>query len=536
MSLLRDRRGGVAIMAAASAGLICTAAAAIDVGAVALEARRLQGAADLAALSAAADLSRAQTLGSEAAAANAPDLERTIIETGTYLADRGVAPADRFQPGGVAPNAVRVTLRKQTPLYFGAVLLGRPTFTLTRSARAARPMQPRAAFSLGSRLAALDGGVANAVLSALTGSEVSLTAMDYEALARADVDLLSWWSALATEANVSAANSDAVLAHRIDAGRALALAAPLVDEGPRAPLTALSKALAGRTVTVGELIALEPGATGLLDGGLRAGVSALDLATSTAQIAGGDRQVALDLGLRPGLAALDASLAVGQPPTNSAWVTITRSGDPVIRTRQLRLLLRARTASSISGLAQADLPLLVELAPSEARLAAIDCPSGGMTIDVRPGLARVAVADVDGDAADFTRDLTTAPGRLLSVGGVVSITGQSRVEAAQTTFRPVTFAAEEVEARSVKSVSTTTIAESTVTSTLSNLRLNVSALGLGLGFGGLPNALSSALAPVGRTLDAIVAPILSLLGLRVGEADVRAGGVECRSAAPRLVG
>ncbi|HEV7229397.1 TadG family pilus assembly protein [Brevundimonas sp.] len=536
MSLWRDRRGGVAVMAAASAGLVCALAAAIDVGSVALEARRLQGAADLAALSAAADLPRAQTIAAETAVANAPNLTAAVTEIGLYVPDPALAPAARFQPGAETPNAVRVTLTKETPLFFGAVLLGRPTFTLTRTARAARPMQPRAVFSLGSRLAGLDGGVANVLLTGLTGSQVSLSLMDYNALAAADVDLLSWWSALATEANVSAADFDGVLTSRIDAGRALELAEPLLDGSSRSALTALSQAMAGRQIRVGDLIALEPGAEGLLEGGLNAGVAALDLVMATAQVAGGDRQVALDLGADVGLASVTADLAIGEPAQSSAWLTITRTGHPVIRTRQTRLIVRARTSTKLAGLAQVDLPLMVELAPAEARLAGVDCGAGAVTVEARPGLARAAVGAASGDFDDFSRDLTVEEARLLSVAGLVTVRARAEVEAAQTTFRPLTFDRAEVQARARKSVSTTTIGESLVASLLRNLDVTVSALGLGLGLGGLEDKLAALLAPVGATLDGLLNPLLSLLGVRLGEADVRIAGLDCRSGAPRLVG
>src|SRR3546814_18532195 len=56
-----------------------------------------------------------------------------------------------------------------------------------------------AACSRGARAAAVHGGVANALLSALTGSSVDLSVMDYDALAGTDVDLLAFSEALRTE-------------------------------------------------------------------------------------------------------------------------------------------------------------------------------------------------------------------------------------------------------------------------------------------------------------------------------------------------
>jgi uncharacterized membrane protein len=524
----RDRRGGVAVMAAGSAGLVCALAAAIDVGSVALEARRLQGAADLAALSAVTRLERAHELASATASANAPDIARVDAEVGVYRPDPGLAPHLRFQPGGATPNAVRVTLHKETPLYFSALLLGRQTFTLRRSARAARPHQPRAAFSIGSRVAGLNDGVANALLTGLTGSQISLSLADWQALGSTEVDLLGYWNGLATQAGVDAGRTDSVLESRIDAGRALEPIEGLVDARAGSVVATLSRAMAGRSLTVGDLIALEPGARDVLSEGLAARVSALDLVMAVATVAGGDRQAALDLGASPGLASTKVDLAIGEPPHRTAWLTVTGDGEPVIRTRQVRLLVRAVTSDKLAGLARVELPVLLEAAHSEARLAAIDCPAGTVTIDARPGLARGAIGAIDArHFSDFTRNLTVDRATLLGVAGVVTVEGRSRIEVAQPTFRPLTWSGAEVAGRATKSVSTTSITSSLASSLLGGLELKVSTPGLGVGTGGLQDALGALLTPVAAVLDGLLDPLLDLLGVRLGQADVRLNGLDC---------
>ena len=536
-ALVTDDRGGIAVMSAAAAGLVCAMAAAIDVGSVALEGRRLQGAADLAALSAVTDLSRAHHKASVTAAANAPSIAEVVTETGVYTADPGLAPSARFAPGGSAPNAVRVTLKKETPLYFSALLLGRPTFTLRRSARAARPHQPRAAFSIGSRVAGLNGGVANALLSGLTGSTVSLSLADYNALASTDVDLLGYWDALATELDMDVADTETLLDSRIDAGRALRVLESVADTRSRSLVSSLSGALAGRSLTVGELIALEPGAEDLLSEGLTARVSTLDMVMATATIAGGDRQVALDLGADVGIASTRIDLAIGEPPNSTAWMTVARNGQPIIRTRQIRMLVRTVTADKLSGLARVELPILLEAAASEARLSKVDCGNGTVTIDARPGLAKVAIGAIDArHLNDFTRDLPVERAMLLNVAGLVTLQAKSEIEIAQTMFKPLTWSKSEVEARATKSVSTTSIASSLVSSLLGNMDLRVNVVGLGLGLGGLANALGTLLTPVASVLDGLLNPLLDLLGVRVGEADVKLNGIDCRQGGPKLVG
>ena len=57
-----------------------------------------------------------------------------------------------------------------------------------------------------------------------------------------------------------------------------------------------------------------------------------------------------------------------RPLDGHPGVTVTADGQPIIRTAQARLYVRARTAQSMSGLARVELPILIELAASEARL------------------------------------------------------------------------------------------------------------------------------------------------------------------------
>src|SRR5690606_39246588 len=108
------------------------------------------------------------------------------------------------------------------PLFFGRWILQRDNVVVRKTATAAIPGgQPQAMLSIGSRLASLDGGLANALLSSLLGGKVSLTVMDYRALAGAEVNLLQFSDALATEIGVTAGDYDALLQQEVTAGRAL---------------------------------------------------------------------------------------------------------------------------------------------------------------------------------------------------------------------------------------------------------------------------------------------------------------------------
>ncbi len=431
----RNEAGGVATMVAAAGTLLCVlAAVVVDLAGLALAGRTLQGAADLAALSAAANLDRAQLAAESTARANL-DAVQVDGKTGRYDPDPMRRVSERFLQGEAPANAARVTLTRAAPIYFGRWVLGRPDVVLTRTAIAATPADPpRAMFSIGSRLARLDAGLANALLSGLTGSSVSLTVMDYQALADAEVNLLGLMDGLATELDVEAGRYDALLEREIAVGRAFQVLRDLAGDQADSVLSRLAGPASQMTVRLGDVLAVEADAGAGLAKGLDASVSVLDLAMAMLET-GGDRQVRLNLGAHPGLASVTADLAIGERPNRSPWLTVTGEGRPIVRTAQARLYLKARTAQKLSGLAEVELPILVEMAPSEARLDAIGCDPDSVTLGVRPGLARAMLGRVDEAALDdFTRALAPTPATLLNVAGVVRLTAKGDVDVADTRF------------------------------------------------------------------------------------------------------
>ncbi len=534
-----NEAGGVATMVAAAGALLCVLAAiVVDLASLALAGRSLQGAADLAALSAAANLDRAHLAAETTARANLGEVA-TVTVTGRYSPDASRAPVDRFMASAAPANAARVTLTRASSLYFGRWIVGRSEVTLSRTAVAAAPADPpRAMFSIGSRLAAVEGGIANALLSGLTGSSVNLSVMDYEALADAEVNLLGVFDALATELDVEAGRYDRLLEQEIEVGRALGVIRDLAGNQADSALSKLTGPASNVTVRLGEVFRLEADASGGLAQGLDASVSVLDLAMAMLET-GGERQIRLDLGVQTGLADVTADLAIGERPNRSPWLTVTGQGQPVIRTAQARLYLKARTAQKLSGLAQIELPILLELAASEARLDAVSCGPDAVSVGVRPGLARAMLGRIDeAHLDDFQRTLTPTPATLLNVAGLVRLTAKGDVEVADTRFQTVRFSAADIADQRVRTATAANLPSGLIASLFGRLDVDVQALGLGLGLGGLTSALGSLLAPIGPVLDGLVHPILDMVGLKLGQADVRVHGVTCGGAErpPVLVG
>lgn len=542
-SFFSSDKGGVAVMGAVGMFvLIAFCALAVDLGSVFVQTRRLQGATDLAAMAAARDLDNAEAAARATAIANGwtGPLTVTVVK-GTYSGDSAIAASSRFTPGATDPNAVRVRLSSEAPLYFGQVLTGKTGLKINRQATAARA--DLASFSIGTRLAALDGGIANALLAGLTGSNVNLSVMDYQALADADVELFDYIDAVKTEAHLTAASYDDVLDTDITTGKALkGLSRVLSNKGQtRAASAANSLALSAgdRTPTkLSKLFDVGPySQQNRVAGGSGAKVQldAMNLSKAVLELSNGARQVQLDLGATiPGVSSLTAWLAIGEPPNNAPWMTITDSREVIVRTAQTRLYLEAKVGGSgLLSAAQVKLPVLVEAASGEAKLKDMACATGEATLDVRPGLGKLAIGEIDTASLNDFKTALTPGTATLAKAPLFSVTGKSSVSLGGQAWQAVKFSQSEVRSGAVKTVSTRDLAQATVSSLLSGLSLKANILGLGLGLGesALTSAVAAILTPLASPLDDVLNSLTDLVGVRLGQADVRMNGLRCRDAA-----
>lgn len=540
---LQSRRGAISIITAlSSVGLIGFAGFAVDLGSVYLESRRLQGAADLAALAAIQNPGAAEHTARATVSDNRWPGARVVVTPGAYAAERNVHPRDRFVAHAPSANALRVEVSAAAPLFFGRLFIPEGRMTITRRATAAQTRM--ASFQIGSRLLAVRGGVANEVLGALTGSTVDLSVMDYDALLQADVELFSFVSALRTRLELRTASFDETLARRMEAPVALAAIADTFNgENPRAErvLRRLASAAqrAGQVDGLHQLLDLGPyGAQDqMLSGATEVRVSALDLATAILQIAGGDRQVRLQLGAGvPGLASTEVWLAIGERPNNSPWLTITDDRDVIVRTAQTRLYVNANVApGGALGPAQVRIPILLELASAEARLADIQCTTDGrgreVTLSVAPSIGSLSLGEIDVSRLDDFRT-TLRPSRATLVrAGLAQVEGEARVELGGREWRDVRFSGQDIERGLLRRISTRDAVRATVSSLLGNTQLYVRAGGLSLNAGVLTSLTRGALTTAAGPLDGLLNGVTDLLGVRLGEADVRVNGVRCGGAA-----
>jgi uncharacterized membrane protein len=537
-----DHRGNVAMIVALSIfALVGAAALAIDVMSFYRAKRILQTATDLAAIAAASDPANGTAAANATLAANNINAQLLSLTPGTYTANLSIPPAQRFTPGGATPNAVALQTQTLAPLYFASVFNalglggGSGANGVVIGAHADATSDALASFAIGSRLAALNAGLLNSLLSALTGSTINLSLVDYNSLASANVDLFAYLRALSTQANLNVADYNSVLSTQVSGQNALSALASLAGQNitpaASAALQQIAAALPTTPIVIGNLAS--PGPYGNYAVGsvppVTMNLRALDVLNGIAGLASNGQQVNASLATDvPGLTA-QMSLAIGEPAQMSAL------GAPPVSASDAQVHLQVTFGINVPGLATAQVPVTITAARAVATLTSVSCPfndpSGdSATINVTPSVATASI----GTLANFTNfsDLPTIePAQILNVLGLVSVSGSANASLGGTVTTPVTFTEADVQAATVQTVSSSQLVGSITTTLIGNLQLNVQTLGLNLGLGSsAQQALTTALAGVASPMDSILSGLMGSLGVGLGQADVWTTNIVCGNA------
>ncbi|EJZ21822.1 pilus assembly protein TadG-related protein [Rhizobium sp. Pop5] len=559
-----DTSGNIAIMAALCAPLILySLGLGVDYGMMTLQQRRLQQLSDIGAIVAAADINHAaenlvtnfDENGLNIAVRNGTgyatkkgflpltsDLQQfdavADFTPGTYVADSSVPLGSRFAAGMQPYDAVKVGITQKAELAFAATFTTAPDLKAVGTASASK----LAAFSIGSRLASLNGGVLNALLGSLLGTDISLKAVDYEALVSADIKLLPFLDMLATDLNLTAGTYDDLLATDISYPKLLKTLGKSEGLTPAAAraLEAIEKALGTTQVKIRLEDLFDLGTTGerVIGSGshLAAEASVMDIVSAAALAANQEKQVAANLGGSvPGLATVKLTLAIGEMPKGAASNGIGPTG-ATVRTAQVRLALDISLlgANSIAGL-KLHVPLYLEVAHAEARLASISCLGGGVRnasvgVEVVPGVAELSLGDVDTKAfANFDSPPRVTRATLIEAP-LLSVSGMAHVNLTNLSKSKLTFQPADIAAKTVKNVSTKDTLTSAVASLMKETDIQVSVLGLGIGLSKtqVQGAVADTLTGLAKPLDELLFNLLTLLGIKIGEADIRVTDVRCQ--------
>lgn len=541
------------------AALVMTAtigfgALAVDVGSFYFNRRALQGVADLAALAAAEAISPAYTraanqqIAQSAAAAviaangySAATLNGVMI--GHYDADPTIAPANRFvTPTSETLNGVRVTLSLYTPMLLGRFFMpsgttGQHSSDVRIDVSTAAANAHFASFDIGTTLATLQGGLPNALLSSLVGSNVSLSAMSYTSLLNTQIDLFTFSKALAGRINLAGPTYDRLLNTQVkvsDVLTAMAAASSAV-QGSNATATSTLLQLAGlaaqssNTVQLSRLIDLGPFTQMSVDGTplIEASVSAYDLLSETLGIANGNHMISANLGASiPGLTAANVYLTIGERPVGSPWLSVGPE-TTTVHTAQTRLLILATIGAP--PLLTINLPIYIEIASATATLKNLTCEPLSAVVDTTPAIVNAWIGNVTPTLMSNTTSIPNpGPAQIASVLGVGAITALANAGVTNLTQTSLAFTQSDITNGTVHSAKTINYTTSLMTNLLSSLQLGI--VGIPLIPPTLLSSISQAFANATSPLDGLINSVLATLGISLGTADVRVTGVRCDGA------
>ncbi len=538
--LLSAREGSIAVVMALFLGIsVILCALAIDIGSLYLERRTAQGAADLAALAAASDLDRAEEAARATLAANGFGDVALAVTKGRYEGDATLAPRERFAPGRTPFNAVRLDVATGGQLHFAKSFMAEPRIAVSALGAA----DAQATFSIGSRLAQLNGGAVNALLGSLLGGNVSLSAMDYEALLDANVSLARFLSQLAVETGVTAGTYGELLRGDVGVGAVLSavVKAASADGERRAAevvSTLLSQVAATATVPLDALIDLGPLATAQIgepNSGLGADVGVMSLISALASAANGGHQVAVNLGgAIPGLLSLKLDLAVGERMQHSGWIAVGQPG-ATLETAQTRLRLIAEVGGTglLAGV-RVRLPIYIEVAAAEARLKALTCTAEAanreVVIEARPAVVKAWIGDVPtGSLSSFGASVPVSDASVVQAP-LISVSASAFAQMTNAAATELRFSQGDIDRHVVKTAKVSDHLSSLVSSLLKTAHLNVNVLGLGLNVSAIKALVLTLLSPVVTALDPVVESLLETVGVSLGEVDVEVNGLRCGGA------
>lgn len=525
----RDERGAVAVLLAIglTVVLLVIAAFAVDLGMQRTARRDMQAVADVVALDLARNLDGRTA--SELAVVMDAEMPRSVARNSGMV---GSPPHMEWRLGrleegrfievgaGEVPSAVKVIAETDVAFAFGPVA-GVTDGDAGRSAVALS--EGGACFSIGSYAARLDTGsspILGPLLGAL-GSNINVSAIDYNGLANVDVKLIDL---LGVNAGVG------TMEELIRGGRLISLAdfylatAEVLSKQGNAVFAGVLEAMAVGVddvmLNVGDLVDL--GTAG--GSGLDADLNLLDLVTAAAAAATGHNALSIpQAGVNLGpLANVGVSLSAIEAPRLGCG----RKNKAKAESTQVTVNLAAQAANLNLVLAGTDVTLsgTVKVAKANGLLTDVRCAPAGITVGVSDGLLDV---DLKLEVKVYANLLV---GKVPVIGGPITIKGQTTT-GGQAIKNIVTDGDYEVP----ETVGSGTGGLPVLTIDTSKLSL----IGLPVGIlldpviktlvGGLVN-------PLVQGLDAaLLSPLLNNLGLDLSGADIYAHRTP-KCDAPKLVG
>lgn len=438
----QQQRGAIGLMAAVTLGMVLLfMLLVVDSGRLYFEQRKLQRVADVAVLEAVSRRGSclttpktAQTYADESATRNGftPGGTQTLgVTCGTL---KTINSLRTFVADGTKSDAIRVIATTVVPSSVAGglwELFSNGSFKLdthlTASAVGATQGPTLAQISIRTTLLTVSTSqslLLNSLFSKLLGGNVDISAVGWEGLAKADINLLQYLDKLAIKLNVTAGDytkllsADATVTQLIDA----AVAAATLNGATLEVLSDLAKlqvaAINEKPVKLGDILKLQTGTT---TAGLDGNVNVLSLIQAAIQLANKNNAASVSLPIDLlGLAKVTTEVKIIEPPQFSSI------GNPAtdtiyVRTAQIRTLITVQLpvlssvtalsnglinlVSGLSGLSINILPpplalsINLDVGGAEATVTGYNCPASGagksLTVQVDTAAANLKVGQID---------------------------------------------------------------------------------------------------------------------------------------------
>ncbi|MBN6210111.1 hypothetical protein JYK21_26940 [Ralstonia pickettii] len=524
----------------------------IDIGNLFYQQRALQRSADLAAMAAVQRLD-VPTAAQQAVVQNGLTVDGSnvtlAVVPGVWDASAGTAPTYFTAQAAVDgnTNAAQVTITQNVPYFF---MVGRRQLTATAIAKNTSIV----AFSLGSGLASVNNGLLNQLLGYLLHTNLNIDAVSYQGLATTNIRLADLAVALGAGSMQQLLSLSPSLGNLFNAVISVASQSGLagVSVGGAGASNALSFGSdLNVPINIGDGGASSPGLLQVLalagneQAALNATVNVLDLLTTAAQIANSQSAVnvaPVTLNL-VGLGAVTLSLKIIEPPAIAVgppgqFLSGPNAGQWRTQARTAQVRLGLGINANVLGLAGITLPIGLQVAGAQGHAKANNCvvprQNSTATISVQPQPVSLCIATgADTAVSGALNCSSAAPAPLVSLIGIGAVSIKANVSpAANSGWTDETIAATQIglnpqtdtSGNSPPRVATQAVFGSILNSNLNQLQLTV----LGIPLGPIGAAiLAPVLALIGSTLDAVLTPLLEVLGIQLGYADIKLLSLDC---------
>ncbi|WP_269321388.1 TadG family pilus assembly protein [Ralstonia sp. UNC404CL21Col] len=551
--LRRRLHGAVSVMTAtfiATVGLAVLVS--IDIGNLFYTQRALQRSADLAAMAAVQRLDL-PTAAQQSVVQNGLTVDGTNITLavvpGVWDASAGTAPTYFTAQAAVDgnTNAAQVTITRNVPYFF---MVGQRRLQATAIAKNTSIV----AFSLGSGLASVNNGLLNQLLGYLLHTNLNLDAASYQGLATTNIRLADLAVALGAGSMQQLLSLSPSLGSLFNAVISVASQSGLagVSVGGAGASNALSFGNdLNVPINIGDGGASSPGLLQVLalagneQAALNATVNVLDLLTTAAQIANSQSAVnvaPVTLNL-VGLGAVTLSLKIIEPPAIAVgppgqFLSGPNAGQWRTQARTAQVRLGLGINANVLGLAGITLPIGLQVAGAQGHAKSNNCvvprQNSTATISVQPQPVSLCIAAGADTAVSGSLNCSSAtPAHLVDLLGIGAVSIKANVSpAANSGWTDETIAATQIglnpqtdtSGNSPPRVATQAVFGSILNSNLNQLQLTV----LGIPLGPIGAAiLAPVLALIGSTLDAVLTPLLEVLGIQLGYADIKLLSLDC---------